>query len=169
MIGPGSKKNPRECQFWSVGNIHTLPKLCKDPMIPFVGLGWFLHGVWLVFHVFFVVFLFFPWVFMIFGWSSQYFTVLGFLISFCAFSWFQVGISSSLLRFLKVAYLAKLAQSSEVTTQNAQKESHNQGFSLSRKMITSSSCIQTRFQIFLRQIILENESTIQESVHHIVN
>ena len=29
----------------------TLPKLCKDPMIPFVVLGWFLHGLWLVFHV----------------------------------------------------------------------------------------------------------------------
>lgn len=28
-------------------------------MIPFVGFGWFLHGLWLVFHVFFVVFFFF--------------------------------------------------------------------------------------------------------------
>lgn len=37
----------------------TLPKLCKDSMIPFVVFGWILYGLWLVFHVFLVVFLFF--------------------------------------------------------------------------------------------------------------
>ena len=150
-------------------------------MIPFAVLGWFLYGLWLVFYVFLVVFLFFHgsshdfWLVFIVLHSSRmvfhgcwlvFMFSHGFRLAFQVFYWDLFMKDQLLVQKLHIwpnSYRKwgdhskrweriKLSRFQSVTKNDHFLELHP-----------------NQILDFLRQIILENESTIQESVHHIVN